>query len=431
MQNLVPALLPRLAEHHLDGLDAGSDAFYPYYEGYSLLNLPASICHWLGAPPFGAGPLGPELLNAWQQKFRHVIFLLVDGFGLNAVQSALEFAESDPAYVVWKELSQEAVLAPITSIAPSTTAAALTTLWTGCPPSEHGVVAYEVWLKEYSMIANMILHEPASYYGDVGSLKKAGFDPETFLPVKTLGPHLLKNGVKSYAFQHQAIAHSGLSQMLFPGVQVMPFRSLGDLWVTLAELMEVKSSEQNYIYIYWGDLDELSHRFGPQDERVRREFLNLSLQLRQFIRQLRQQSNRQDTLFVMSADHGHIYTPPNPDFEVRNHPEMLDCLVMYPSGEARMPFVYLRPGREEQFLAYLEKTWPGVFHMIPSEQAVRSGLFGSKVYSRFPERVGDYIIIPQDNAYWWFAPNRDNPLNGRHGGLSATEMLSPFFAFAV
>lgn len=430
MKNLLPDLLPRLEKHRLPGFEAGPDSIYPMYDGLSLVNLPASICRWLGAPPFGASPLSREILDLYPQTFLHVILLVVDGLGLNMLEDALSLARQDSDYTAWHELAAEAALAPLTSVVPSTTATALTTFWTGRPPSQHGIMGYEVWLKEFGLIANMILHNPASYSGDVGGLTKAGFDPRTFLPVPTLGPHLAQEGIVSYAFQHFSIAHSGLSTMLLPGAEVCPYRSLSDLWVTVDDLLNQRPQERNYVYIYWGALDEHSHRFGPHDERVRRELADFSRQLGRFVRG-RRLTGRQDTLLIVTADHGHIFTPRRADYAVFNNPDLLSCLTMVPSGEARLPYAFLRPGREEMFLRYLEKTWPGQFLAVPSGQAIEAGLFGgAEVYERLADRVGDYLVIPQGNAYWWFS-QRENHLLGRHGGLSRTEMLVPFFAAAL
>lgn len=430
MRDLTPALLPRLESHRLDGLNAGPQAVYPYYEGYSLANITPSLCHWLGVPGLGGLPLGEEILGLYNRVFQHVILLVVDGMGLNTLQAALELAKTDPDYAVWGELAADGALAAITSIVPSTTSAALTTFWTGSTPAEHGIVGYEVWLKEYSMIANMILHAPASFTGEIGSLRKAGFDPQSFLPVPTFGPHLLSHRVRPYAFQHHTIASSGLSTMLLPDVKVTGYRSLGDLWVTLGEMMAAYPDEKNYVYIYWGDLDEHSHRFGPQDPRVAREFATFSRQLGYFLSEHRKQSHG-DTLLLVTADHGHIFTPRRPEYEVRRHPGLQDTLIMTPSGEARLPFAYVRPGREEDFLRYLEITWPGLFLPVASTAAVQAGLFGSRgVYPRTLERVGDYVVIPQEDAYWWFG-SRDNPLLGRHGGMSRTEMLVPLLSAVI
>ncbi len=427
MHNLLPDLLPHLEAHRLPGLDAGPDSIYPKYADQSLVSLPASLCHWLGAPHFGAPPLRREILDLYNPPFKHVVLLVIDGLGLDMLENALRLAGQDSDYAVWNDLARDAALAPLTSVAPSTTATALTTFWTGRTPAEHGIMGYEVWLKEFGLIANMILHNPASYAGDVGSLSKAGFDPQTFLPVPTLGTHLSRHGIVPYAFQHYSIARSGLSTMLLPDVEVFPYRSLNDLWVTLEELLDRRAQEHNYTYIYWGALDEHSHRFGPQDERVQRELADFSRQLGRFIQGLRAHP-RQDTLLIITADHGHIFTPRRADYAVFSHPELMDCLAMTPSGEARLPYVFLRSGREEAFFRYLEKTWPGQFLAVPSGLAIEAGLFGGgSLYERLADRVGDYVIFPQDGAYWWFS-KRENPLLGRHGGLSRTEMLVPFFA---
>lgn len=425
MDNLVPELLPRLENHRIAGLDTGPATLHPYYDGLSLANIPAGVCHWLGIPEFGGRRLDEAITQHLPGPYRHVILMVVDGFGLDMLQGALQ-RSAEPEYAVWAEMGQRAVLAPLTSIAPSTTAAALTTFWTGCTPAQHGVLAYEVWLKEYAVLANMILHSPATFTGAVGSLRSAGFNPETFLPVPTFGPHLAAHGVQARAYQHASIAKSGLSTMLFNGVEVSPFRSLSDLWVTLAEHIARRDATPTYSYIYWGDLDEHSHKYGPGDERVALELESFSRQLGHFYRKA-QAGGPGDTLLLITADHGHMFTPKDPRNEVRNHPELLECLVMQPSCEARMPVVYLRPGCEERFLRYVEQTWPGEFSAIPSQQAVASGLFGSPVYRRFPERVGDFVLIPRGDGYWWFS-DRDNVLLGRHGGLSKTEMLVPLFA---
>jgi hypothetical protein len=432
MRDLVPDLLPLLKAHRLDGLDAGPQAVYPFYSGFSLANLPASICHWLGIPPLGAPPLDARILDLWQPAFRTVILLVIDGMGLDTLQAALRRAEEESTLAVWREIAQDeqSALVPLTSMSPSTTSTVLTTLWTGQFPAQHGVLGYEMWLKEYNLIANMILHSPASFTGGPGSLRQAGFQPETFLPVPVIGPHMASHGVHPYVFMHQAIARSGLSSMLCVGADVVPFRSLSDLWVSLDDLLIQRHAEPKYIYLYWGDLDEHSHRFGPQDERVSRELEVFSLQLAHFLRQQRAQAN-QDTLLLITADHGHLSTPARAQYELRRHPELMRCLAMSPSGEARLPLVFLRSGCEAQFLEYLQQAWPGLFRAVPSAQAIASGLFGpGQASQRLPDRAGDYVVIPQADAYWWFG-QRDNLLLGRHGGLSATEMLVPLFSLVL
>ena len=431
MPNLVPAILPKLEAHRLPGLDTGPRTFHPYYEGYSLANIPASICHWLGVPTFGIQPLAREILDAFPGPFQHVILLLVDGLGLNRLGQFLQAGkEKNGRYSLWNRLLPNATLLPLTSIVPSTTSAAITTLWTGRTPAEHGVVGYEMWLKEYSVSANMITHSPATFQGDVGSLRKAGFDPATFLPVQTLGPHLLANGVQPFAFQHSSIAHSGLSTMLFPQVNVYPFRTLSDLWVTLPAHQKAHANEHMYTYIYWAELDELSHRFGPEDERIELEFANFTFLVSHFLDELKGYG-RGDTLFLVTADHGHLHTPKYSNFELRNHPELAACLHMLPSGESRFTYLYARCGCEKKIRDYLDQVLPGRFALLPSEQVQQSGLLGGgRHHPRLADRIGDFVLIALDSAYLWWA-DKDNPLLGRHGGMSAIEMQIPLFGMII
>jgi hypothetical protein len=41
------------------------------------------------------------------------------------------------------------------------------------------------------------------------------------------------------------------------------------------------------------------------------------------------------------------------------------------------------------------------------------------------DRVGDLIVLAHGQSYWWWG-NRPNPLKGRHGGITAEDMLVPF-----
>jgi hypothetical protein len=250
MPNLVPSILSKLEAHRLDGIDSGPHTLHPFYGGYSLANIPGAVCRWLGVPPFGSEALAPEIIETFPGPFRHVILLVVDGLGLNKFNHFLQVGrQGDARFGLWDKLAEGASLLPLTSVVPSTTATALTSLWTGRTPAEHGVVGYEMWLKEYNLSANMITHSPASFHGEAGSLRRTGFDPATFLPVPTLGPHLAAHGIQAHAFQHFSIAFSGLSSMLFPMVNVFPFQTLSDLWVTLPAHLNSHSSERAFTYI--------------------------------------------------------------------------------------------------------------------------------------------------------------------------------------
>ena len=428
MNNLTPEILPEILNYHIPNLDLGKDAVHPHYHGYSLANLPSSICQWLGAPPFGAAPLKDKLHNKLGSQYKNVILILVDGLGLNWFEDQ---RQNNPALAaIWNDMLLQADIAPLTSVVPSTTATALTTLWTGATAAEHGILGYEIWLKEYGVVANMILHTAITFYGDFGGLSRAGFEAESFLNVPTLGPHMQHHNIQPYALMHRAIANSGLSRMHMEGVNVVPCRTLEDQWYNVQSILEQPTDQNRYLYIYWSIIDELGHAYGSDDPRSAQEFINFSRSLADFLKSLRAETD-EDTLVLLTADHGHLPTPLDPHYELVNHPELLSYLTIKPTCENRLPYLFVKPGCEEKMKAYVEQQWPGEFKFIPSEQALQAGFFGSNgLDPRTPERIGNWIAVPQDSAYWWWSAEK-NPLLGRHGGVSPTEMLVPLISWKI
>jgi hypothetical protein len=422
MPDLSVEQLPILAKHRLPGIELGEGFIYPNYNGRSILNLPSSLCQLLGAPALGAGPLETSILASLGGDIQRVVLVLMDALSLRRLQA---WMGGDVA-PVWAELAERGQLNALTSITPSTTSAALTSLWTGRSPSEHGITGYEMWLKEYGLVANTILHTPMSFEsGGAGSLKHAGFKPEKFVEFRTLGTHLATHGVKSYALQHRSILHSGLSTILFQDVEAQAFYTAADLWINLRSLLEQKANERLFVWVYWSEVDHFGHLYGPDDERTASEFGAFSHAMQTlFLERLKAQA-RQGTLLILTADHGQIATPKAWKYELRHHPGLLDQLHIAPTGENRLAYLYTRPGCSEAAHEYIARTWPGQFSLIQANQAIQKGLFGpGRPHPRLPDRVGDMIVAARGDAYLWWA-DKDNPLIGRHGGLHPDEMLVP------
>ena len=424
MSDVTSEILPRIKANHLPNLQLSPEFIHPDYAGGSILNLPSTICRALGGEPLAAIPLRSELTTSTAADIRRVILVLVDALSLHRLQRWM----SDGTAPVWSRLAEQGKLAALTSITPSTTTAALTSLWTGRSPAEHAIVGYELWLKEYGVVSNMILHSPISFGNDAGSLTKAGFVPEQFLNLPTLGTHLASYGVRSYALQHRSIMHSGLSQMFFKDVNVHGFFTPGELWVNLRHLVESNPNMRQYFWVYTGQVDHFSHQYHPDDERTAAEFEEFSREFEQHFLTRLSPALRKGTLVLLTADHGMIATEKSARYDLRNHPELTRLLHILPTGENRLMYLFIRPGQTETVRSYIDQTWPGQFTFIDPSEAVARGLFGpGKPHPRLADRLGDLIVAARNEAYLWWA-DKENPLVGRHGGLSAEEMIVPLLS---
>ena len=424
MSDLTPELIDCIRAHRLPDLELGADHFHPAYHGLSILNLPASLSKWLGAGELHHPAIDLPELDELAAGAGQVVCVLIDAVALHRFQDWVAQPESD--ITAWID---RGLLGTLTSVVPSTTSTALTTLWTGRSPAEHGVLGYEIFLKEFGLIANMITHAPAAFDGRAGLLYNAGLDLEHFLSVETIGPHFKRAAVDVHAFLHYSISGSGLSRMHYPAVNAHSFAHHSDLWIAVRTLANQPLDRKRLIWVYHSGVDGLSHRHGPDSEQARAEFLDFTnTMVTEFLKKL-DGVVAPDTMVVLLADHGQLTTRKDPHFELRNHPNLERRLHMMPTGENRLPYLYVQPGQTAAIEEYLQRTWPGAFSVLPSSHLIEAGLFGpGKPCPTTRDRLGDLCVITHRDAYLWWAA-KENPLIGRHGGLSPEEMLVPFAAF--
>jgi len=423
-------ILDTIITHHLP-VELPQEMIHPYYQGASIRNIPASILKNFETEIPNTIPLLPEIEEyLLPQQYDDIALLLIDGLGYDWLLNYLAAGRNDntsPKF--WSEIMAQARISPITSISPSTTAAALTTFWTGAVPAAHGVLGYELWLKEYGILSNMIFHGPAAGHGSAGSLYSAGMDVETFLPVPTIGPALIAQDVVVRSMQHYSIVNSGLSSLLDKDSHRIPYKTISDMFCNYEQALSNENlSPKSYTWMYCSAHDSLSHTYGAADPRVHHDFTTLGYLLHTFLQRTQNQSSRK-RLLLITADHGHLITPKDPKYDLANTPDVQDHLVMDPSGDNRLPYLYVKPGHEQDLVNAIRRHWaPSEFALLKSEDALKGGLFGETPhYLRSLNRIGDYLLIPQDTSYLWWN-DRPNPLLGRHGGLSRTEMVVPLIA---
>ncbi|HSM55324.1 MAG TPA: alkaline phosphatase family protein [Candidatus Sulfomarinibacteraceae bacterium] len=400
----------------------------PDYQGRSIANIPATVAGLFEAPFVGLPALADEL---WEPllasgNVRHIVLLLIDGMGLNLIRAAGDDAGWLPA--------EATVRGELTSVFPSTTVAALSSLWTGVAPAQHGLLGLKMFFSQFATMGHMLQFSP-SFAPFPDALVEAGLDPETFLPAPGLAQQLARAGVRTYSLKHYGLVESALSKMHNRGVA----RGIGT--VTAADTMwwirhtlETDPHERNCLIAYWAAVDSLQHVHGPGHPAVMAELYSvLHLVRRELLHALSAEARRGAVLLV-TADHGQIQTPVEQRIFLEDHPQLQELLLMQPAGEPRTVYLYARQGCSDDVVAYLREYLPQAAVAAPAQQALDEGWFGPHPYAEQTAlRVGDVVVTMREG---YALTTRDEArfvqqMGGRHGGLSPQEMSVPWYAFRL
>ena len=403
---------------------------YPLYESYCLSNIPSAVLYSLGLRK--TSPLSGILDEAGirPKKSRKVILLLVDAFGYN---QWLRYAKQSGFL---RRMTERAVVVPVTTVFPSETVPALTTMHSGLTPQEHGLPAWWVYLEELDKIISPFYFAPMGEKSR-DTLLDAGVDPKILFTGKTIYQTLAASKIPSFTFINDAYAQSAYSKVARAGSETISFINSSDLVVNLRKkISEIPSPA--YFYVYWDVLDHIAHTYGPHSEQSVTELNGFFHILRtEFLEKIDEHS-AEEIVFMITADHGQISVDPKKTLYLNEYPEVVKNFRMGPSGNKILPwgsaraiFLAIKEEKLEESFRFLTKILGGKATVVKSKKALQEGLFGrGTVHKKFLGRIGNILILPHHNTMVWYEHlkgEKDDCL-GMHGGLSADEMLVPFAA---
>lgn len=417
-------------------LNLPAEFIAPNYGGRSIVNIPASIVRLFGGQMHTA-PLDPAILDGVSGGLslsegggalaRRVVLVIADALGYQRMVDALDDNPQNGFHALLRNGGQ---LTPLTSVFPSTTTAALTALWSGYTPAEHGLMGYTQFLRASSVRADMITFNPLATNRQGGEqLVAAGLQPEQFLPVPSLPQTLAQIEVPVYNLIEQPFVKSALSRLQIRGQrETRGFVTSSDMWTALRAWLEQRTAERALFVAYWSAVDTIAHLFGPSVDGLLAEVNNLAYSFeREFLNRL-SPAARADTLFLLTADHGQMDTPLKSTVYLRDHPQLAARLLMAPTGDPRAAYLYCCNGETAAARAYIEERLPDRFVVLDSQTALSAGLFGAGQPA--PEtryRIGDLILLARGPHRLW---ERNDPpkMLGLHGSLTPEEMLVPLLA---
>jgi hypothetical protein len=395
----------------------------PAYEGASIANLLPGVLRALGVPARTKEPLLPPLALPAElvEGVERVVLLTLDGWGWAQLQRGLHGG--------WARLAQEGTLLRLTSVAPSTTTAALASLNTGLAPAQHGLLGYHLWLQEFGCVANMVAFAPA--VGGRGL--DAQVRPEDFFEAPTAAQLLAQEGVPHLNVTRREFLGSPLTRMLYKGGEQVGTTTLGELLVELRGALAALPGSAGVVQGYWPSIDTVAHARGPGSEHHAAELALLGDAL---ARELLDAAHDPRALLLVTADHGLATIPPENMLRVRQHAALRDALQLPVWGDSRWAFAQSREGERDTARRELQRLLGPGAHVLGTADVERLGLLGPGPWpARTRGRVGDLVALPAPGhgitwPFQWDQPGRPpkEELLGRHGGCTADEMLVPLLA---
>jgi Type I phosphodiesterase / nucleotide pyrophosphatase len=365
-------VLPAYGGACLDGLAPG------------LLAAPGARPAWLPGPAADAG---------------QVVLLVLDGLGWLQLQDRLSIAPTLAALTG----------GPITSVVPTTTATALTSIALGCAPAVHGVVGYRVLVEGPS--GDEVLN--------VLRWRTLSGDARPFLPPAEFQPRPAFAGRRVPVVTHSEFSGSGFTVAHLAGSRLIGWSLPSTLVVEVRRLL---AEGERFVYAYYDGVDKIAHQFGLE-EHYDAEVVAADRLVADLVAAL-----PAGAALVVTADHGQVSVGSAAvelDAEVMAHAALV-------SGEGRFRWLHAKPGRRDEMAEaargyYGREAW---VHTVDEVEAL--GWFGGPLTKEGRGRLGDVAVVPYlPVAYLDPADHGESHLVCRHGSLTPDEMFVPLLAVAV
>jgi predicted AlkP superfamily pyrophosphatase or phosphodiesterase len=404
------------------------EVIHPCYASYCLAKLPSAVLALLGVPQ-PEHPLASVLQQAMsgQRAPRKVIVLVIDGFGWR------QWQRDAAHYAFFARLTDRGAVAPITTVFPSTTAAALTTIHSGLTPQEHGLLEWWVYFDELDCIAATLPFTPMGAKGR-DRLLEAGVKPTVLFQGKTIYQTLAQARIPSFTFGREVYARGAYSSVVQKGSQTISYINASDLLVNLRQTLQQVSGPA-YFYVYWDAVDAIAHTYGPHTEQYHAELSGFSYLLMKELLEKVETRLAEEVVLIVTADHGHINVAPKAALYLQRYPTLVHSLQRSPAGQPILPwgsprdlFLAVQEERRQEVATWLRKRLRDYATVMTSDEAFEQGLFGlGKPHKRFKRRIGNLLILPHRDHLIWYEHLKGKRfgLLGMHGGLTIDEMLIP------
>lgn len=346
----------------------------------------------------GVASIVPALLGAidatWLpgpvQDAKSVVVLVIDGLGFDALDSHAD------------ALGQVRALegSRVTTVVPSTTASALTSITTGLAPSEHGLVGYRMRV-DGAVLNALSWQSGARTPPDPSIVQRHAPFRGRPIPVVTKSE-----------FQRSGFTEAHLRGARFHG------------WRASSSLVEqcrlLVAAGEPLIYAYYPGVDEVAHAHGLHDGFYAAELAFADRLVGDLLHVL-----PGETALLVTADHGQVHLGPEAWVGIDPLTELVDVCA----GDARFRYLYARRGAADDLLDAARAAHGARAWVRSRDEVIADGWLGPPPTVAVRRRLGDVVLAAHSGtAFIDPALPREAKLRSGHGSLTESEMWVPLVA---
>ncbi|MGV9188780.1 alkaline phosphatase family protein [Arcanobacterium canis] len=321
-------------------------------------------------------------------------FVVVDGLGALQLQARHGHAPT---------LRSLSINRAITTVTPSTTAAALTAITTGEEPGQTSMAGYTM--------RNDATHEAFSLVSWKGHRLP---EPRQWQSCPTLFERLGSRADKARVIVAKKYIGTPFSQAFLRSAHMVPAQSLDERIDAAAQALR---SGVDVAYLYWENIDKAGHRNGWNSQAWIDALEELDAGIRSLLRRL-----PSDTLLVLTADHGMVDVTERID--IAAHQQLRRGIGLV-AGEPRALHLYTTEPddvvrRWSEFLG--DKA-----DVLTKSDVASSGLLGP-IAEHVNDRLGDVFVLMKGTSVVVDSttqPSSAINLIGVHGSRTDAEMYVP------
>ena len=353
----------------------------PQYDGACIANVVPAL--------LDPGPVAPGWMPEPGHDADQTVLLVLDGLGWEQLQERRALAPTLAGMVG----------GPISSVVPSTTATALTSISTGMAPGDHGVIGYRIAVD--GEVLNVL-----RWTTGTGDARKR-------IPPGDFQDHVAFGGQCPAVVTRAEFSRSGFSAAHLDPVRFRGYRVPSSLPLEIGDLLR---QGEPFVYAYYDGIDKVSHEYGLA-EHYDAELVATDRLVADVLAVL-----PRGAALLITADHGQVHTGPD---KVDLEPEVVRCVASQ-SGEARFRWLHARPGRaaelaEAALAAHGHQAW-----VRTREEIEKEGWLGPHLIDAARDRLGDVALVAKGTVA--FEDPQDTgalKMLGRHGSVTPAEMLVP------